>query len=690
MNTVRQLIRQPFRLLCAVLMTALAVAALTVCLGQIPAARSAERKLEETFHTTALLTDAFQYDEETITFPDGTEFLRRIPIPVMPEEISSWLERTAAEHPETVKLLADHGLASAYIPALTMDNYCAYPPEGTPSISNGLLSLTRGTGDSAFQEPTPFGTPFDCAMFEITLTEAEPYQYYGLSFLTMTGTIHKVISLQEGFPDPTGFTLRMSFPLSDSWDPETLALETGRRYLVYGTQYYDLDWALRHEIMCNYKINEHKTIQIDSLDPESFHLYDDWTLEKYESYGTPSYTVGYYDHEGEHIIISNLQYEQMRTAYLKLDSARNYGETAGSPYEIPGIVSLEGTAEEYLASPEGALWQTTLEQMEVNHHAFPVLGVDKLGYVGEFAREDARIVEGRDFTPEELASGARVCVISETVAASSGLKPGDTISLRYYDPDRNSPYQSFLENGPGTTNPAAYRYGATTPFAGEAEEYTVVGLYRYSNAWASPVGSPYAFTPNTVFVPKNAVTGEMSYAKQAVFRTVVLRNGTLPQFRSLADAAGYSDLFIYHDQGYPAAAQSVAQYKIIAARAATVGILVYGIILALFLLLLSMQQRNNTRIMATLGTGRGRIIGHILLESFCILLVGTVLGAAGGAALWDAVVDALLVSAGVSLDIGLGAMDHIRIALGQLAAAMLLTLCLAVPMSRTGSMSNRK
>ena len=689
MNTVRQLIRQPVRLLCGVLMTALAVAALTVCLGQMLAARSAEQKLADTFHTTALLTDAFQYEEDVIVFPDGTEHHVRTPIYVMPEEISAWVEQTAAEHPETVKLLADHGLASAYIPALTMDNYTDYPPDGRLTLSDGQLGVTRSSsGISAAAEPMPFGTPYDCAMFEITLTEVEEVQRFGRSVLIMAGTIDKVIALHEGFPDPTGFTLRMSFRLPE---PGDVVPEPGKRYLVYGTQYYDLDWALRHEVMDSFRVNQHITIQIDAFDSEDFHLYDDWTLEKYESYGTGSYTVGYYIHEGEHISISDVQYSQMRAVYLKLDSARNYGASeSASVYEIPNIIHLDGTAEELLASPEGALWWETLEDMDVNYHAFPVLGVDKLGYVGEFARENARIVEGRDFTAEELASGARVCVISETVAHASGLQPGDTVSIRYYDPDRESPYQYFLESGLGTTNPAAYRYGSNTPFAGGPEEYTIVGLYRYSNAWASPASDPYAFTPNTIFVPKAAVTGEMSYAKQAVFRTVVLHNGTLPEFMAIAEDAGYEDLFVYSDQGYHAAAQSVAQYQIVAARAAVVGVLVYGIILVLFLFFFPLQQRKNIVIMAALGTDRSAMIGHILLDGFCILLLGTILGCVGGAVLWNAVIDVLMASAEVSLELELKAKGYAQIALGQLATAMFLTSFLAVPMTKIKSLTNRK
>lgn len=195
--------------------------------------------------------------------------------------------------------------------------------------------------------------------------------------------------------------------------------------------------------------------------------------------------------------------------------------------------------------------------MRVNYQTFPVIGVDKLGYVADFARETARIVEGRDFTQEELTSGAKLCIISETLAAANGLTVGDTISPRFYNYDWNSPYQGFVSKGEGVVNHSAYVYTTQTEFSGEAESYVIIGLYRQDNAWGDVSENLYSFTPNTVFVPRASVSSDMDYGNQAFFQTLVLRNGAIQEFRALVDEAGYTDLFVYYDQEYTTISDSL-------------------------------------------------------------------------------------------------------------------------------------
>ena len=157
-------------------------------------------------------------------------------------------------------------------------------------------------------------------------------------------------------------------------------------------------------------------------------------------------------------------------------------------------------------------------------------------------------MDGRDFTENELAGSEKVCIISQSVAARSGVQVGDTIELRTYAYDPNIVLQRE-EIKSGTAYPSAAIYSEALGFTSEMETYTIVGLYRQEDAWENNY-DPYGFTPNTVFVPKSSVTAEMITKDSGIYSTLVLHNGNLDEFQTLMEEAGYPDLFICYDQGY--------------------------------------------------------------------------------------------------------------------------------------------
>ena len=275
-----------------------------------------------------------------------------------------------------------------------------------------------------------------------------------------------------------------------------------------------------------------------------------------------------------------------------------------------------------------------------------------------------------------------MCILSQTLAAANGISVGDTIDLQYYQYDWDSPYQYFLESGFGTTRPTAYFYTGSTPLEAESQTYTVVGLYRNGDPWGAEEEELYGFTTNTIFTPKKAVTGTMDYGNQGLFRTLVLENGKIPQFRELVTAAGYEDLFIYHDQGYEAVEPHLAHYQSAAGRALWVGVSLWAAIMLLTVLLFTLQQKKNLEIMRRLGTPPGACIRYIILSQGAILLPGTLLGLGAGIVLWSKVAEKLLASGSGTLTLEMNPASMAIPALIQLAAVLLGVLCLALYLTR--------
>ncbi len=730
MKPIKQLLRQPLKSLSGILTVALAVAILCVSVGQSMAANRTKENMERHFTTIALMTHAHRYEEREVELFNGEVIKYKAFMPQVPEEIVELINTMVVEHPELVKTMVSPGLASAYIPELMPDNLSHY------TYHYPLIGSTEAH-EAHEQEGA---VTYSGAVFEIVLTEMEePFvgSYNGVledgtevSFTTnvsveLRATVESVISLEEGYPNPVGKTALISLSLNSEEELTALDLEVGGRYLVCGDNFQDGNWMLKSEI--SRKLTERG----NPTQPEDVDLNNVRYLTEEESawYHSAIPKVGIYEsNPGDGWSLkNNIEFTQyfmdwlnaitlnISTRYLRgdveyvehanggyytADYTRYITDENGNKiqiteeeylerYQIPLIARLDGTVEEFLASDEGALWQSQLECMQINYHAFPIIGVEKLGYIADFSRENARIVDGRDFTEEELTSGAKVCILSETLAAANGLKVGDIINPQFYNYDYDNPNQEFLAGGKGVVNPWAYKFCATTEWA-STEEYTIVGLYRQNNAWGDVSENLYSFTPNTIFVPITSVTSDMDYANQGFFQTLVLQNGAVEAFRALVDEAGYEGLFVYYDQEYTTIVDTLMNYREAAEKAMLVGMVVYAVILLLFLLLFPGSQGKTLGIMTALGAKRGQKIGQILVSSMGVLLPGSLIGIVCGILLWEMVLGKLTESVGQTVVLEMEPWVLAGIASAQFALALFLTLLCALPMSRNTAMRKRK
>ena len=762
MKSLKQLARQPLKTLAGVVLVTLAVAVLCISLGQSMAAANMEQEVEKNFVTTALATNKYQYYEElaylTRELEDGStiqsEYTKRTVNMEKPDEVTELMLSLAEAHPEIVLSIEQPGLATAYVPTMTADNYTKYV-----STANSV-SMTADSDWSVHYlngriDADPTNAPYSQVVAQVTLTDISRVEGYydqwaaggtageetlktlnqhvlkedgtvdpakldiddpdlGLEAVTLqlTGTIDRVLGLQEGYADPTGYTARMTLIVPGQAELDALELEVGESYLVYGMDYTDLDYSLRNYIFAeSYGIvskefgDGYSATAIDAFDPENLHMLSQENIDgytwyyRYEHNGEypPSYQAAYYIHEQINedgsvtprcINLTNLDMLNYRSVSFSIFDLSAIREDLGESYAVPTITKLEGSAEDFLSGEDGGLWTRALEGLNISNHSFAVLGVDNLNAVGCFATQSAWLSQGRNFNKAEIAEGKKVCIISEYLAEMNGLSIGDTIPMQYLAYDWDSPYQNFLSDGYGVIKPGGYFYSINTGFAGEAERYTIVGLYGKETLWPSSSGSLYGITPNTIFVPKASVTGDMDYAEQGNFYSAVLKNGSHEEFAALMKSLGEDGLFIVDDQGYTEVKASLHDYQSVAKQAMTVGIGVYAIILLLFLFLFPAMQGKVLTTMGSLGATRREKLAHMALSTLGILVPGTVLGLIFGCALWQKVVGELTSSARVVLELELDVLSLALVAAAQLAVAFVLAFFISVPMTRQRGMRN--
>ena len=684
MKTIKQVIRQPLKSTAGIIMVALAVAILVTCVGQYAATGLTRANLDDKYDTVAIVSDEYFWEKG----PGYKKHTFKLP-----DEIQSWITDTVQSRPDLVKMESNTSLYSAYVPGVFADNFSRYE-NGDALIDQEGAYTENAAYRGAMLEVTltKVGTVLDEDISEFINMDGESNIMLNNTTMLCIGTVDKVIGMEQGFSSPIGKSISLLITAYSKEDLANLNLCAGESYLVYGMDYSDLQGTRLSNMLLTYR----------SLFEELYGVYQAWdplglsldltpVVNQIDCYMTVcdfSALPWNYVSGGEFVTLTDQRKYYTRDGdgvHLTAISAEEYIPN----YCVPTIVKLDSSTEDFLKSEDGTLWRTTLEEMEISHHGFPVLAVDKLGYQVTFAREQARIVDGRDFSESERSDGSKVCIISETVAAANSLKVGDTINLQTYGYDLNiNVQQSELRTS--TSFPGAAVYSRAMGFTSDMESYTIVGLYRQNNAWQNP-GDPYGITPNTIFVPKASITGEELVGKSGVFYTMILQNGMLDAFRQYQEEAGYPDLFICMDQGYGEIEAGLDAYEGVSSNALKIGIAGCTVILILFLLLFPAQHGKTLATMSSLGTPRGKRISHIVVSTVCLLIPGVTTGGLVGSLLWERVAATLMESVNVQipLETNMAVVAPI-LAFGITALMVAITFIVSVMVSGSRELMRRK
>lgn len=727
MKTIKQLFRQPLKTLLGMILMTLAVAVLCICVGQALAAQTTKKDLDERFSTVAIpsLQEDLTGAERIHTEEELLQWLEKMAQEhpdiiqgLAPNRLlSAYIPQLLPYNIQARENVSNHEVDAAIFSA-GLDAYAGSTHYDSAMLVIKLETISEPMGPMDSEDvpqallPRDKSDSFSDYVESLTLLERENKQQRleedlrrtdteGYS-VELTGTVTQVLSLPDGLRDPVGMTARLTLTLPSAQEIEALELEPGREYIVYGMDYFD-----EYQFLAEYmKIGQFKHISFEPIDPE---LLRDPTEEEIKRFSQNKRidAVKIYNH----VPLEQWQYNRLGIVSMTLCAPINmipyqqilddagqvvdripqtqvtYTDGSGNTvtlsaeefdrlYAIPTIAPLDGSAEDFLASAEGEKWRAAIEQAQVNNHAFAVVGVDEMHQVASFALGKTQIGEGREFTAEEIASGAKVCIVHEWVSNNAGLQIGDTITLSFYHTDYGLPYQMTAAQDKGLLRPAASLYFGTTPFV-ETAEYTIVGFWQ-GNIWPDADENYYNFSANTVFVPNASVQTPMEQCSSIAFVSAVLENGMINQFHDLAKRSGYAGRFKYCDQDYSEIAANFHNYESLAGQIVVIGAALYVILLLLFLLLYPAAQRKTVRTMESLGCTYGKRFGHVLLSAMTIMVTASVLGCLMGSQLWDRVVAALQATAETSITLQLEPGVLAVVAAAQLVLALLLSILVAL------------
>ena len=629
MNPLHQLTRRPVKAAFGVLLLALAGAILCLSGGQYWAAVQTRAAVERTYTTVAVITGLGSSEETADSM--NAESLRQdsafgAAIFFQEPEQQSW---------DIIRSRPTVGMVSGYSPCLK------------PAIS---LYTGHRSSDA----------PYEYSIVEIradAVTEVinDWFGESGCASWQLDGQVLGIYGLNDAFRDPSG--QRASVTLCQVYDDpaELLHPEAGKRYLLLSHSYTDDEWSLRRNVA-------------DWVFMETNVQSGPWSLDilgnliRYDQRANPDGTkYCRLAHDGEFtddadgfvelapdeliysdpatgVEVTNIDPDDFGRFSFAVDALKDTGEIMVedpqqpgnwrpetvdyTQYNLPSIQELPDgvTAQEVIDST--ASWQTALKALDVTNHSVPVLTVEKVEALADFAAGNAMVTQGRSFSQSEYDSGAAVCLISESLARESGLDVGDALPLSLYEDDPGLPpiYARFQES----CNPRASVFVTQEGFRQETE-YTIIGLYRQSSEW---VTTPTSFTPNSVFVPEKSVTCRTVTGSCGVWSSLVLQNGTIDQMEARLKENGLGGTVTYYDQGYSDIVESLDGYTRVSRTVLLVGLALWAVVLAAYCVLLPMQEGKTALRMWTLGAKRRDIAGQIWTPSALMATAGTVIALA--------------------------------------------------------------
>ena len=682
MNPMHQLTRRPVKAAFGALLLALAGVILALSGGQFWAAVQTRAGVEETYTTVAVVTGGKRQlvSSGDIVYEDiGPTY-----------EANEFLKEAAQKGWSIIRGQATMGLAGGYSPKLT--------PLTTFYQMDVDSSDTRIDNDE--------DVPYNFAILEIEITEVgEERVYYPREYDTgaffnwvVSGKVLGVQAMSGDWNDPTGRNANFYLQITGESDAAGKALQAGQRILVFTHNYRDLDFEQRCLIaedlrLSGYEVDPRsldiennliryadRTTAITITDGEGNPWPDDAPLYKDPVTGSES-TI---DLRRLNTIAFNvddcsqpwtLYDEQWNVEEQKWEWTVQRVIAYDTDYDLASFTILpEGvTAEEMIAS--SPTWQKAMESVRVNSHSVPVLAVNHLEALADFAAGTTMVTQGRSISQAEYDSGAAVCLISESLARENGLNVGDVLPLSLYEYDRDLRYSYIHEYNP---RPSCY-----LPDQGfqQETEYTIIGLYRQSNEW---VTTPTSFTPNSVFVPEKSVTCQTVYGNYGVWSSLILQNGTIDQMEARLEENDLGGAVTYYDQGYSDIVESLDGYTRVSRTVLCVGLALWAVVLAAYCVLLPMQESKTALRMWTLGAKRRDIAGQIWTPSALMAAAGTVIALAVSIPGMSWATDKIQALTGSDLTLKVSTGQTVALCAGALAIALAVIALVSVSTAQRG------
>lgn len=318
-------------------------------------------------------------------------------------------------------------------------------------------------------------------------------------------------------------------------------------------------------------------------------------------------------------------YESIQLVYDSAGEGLVYGPD-GTPFPIQRWEDVE--RDPALKRYFQELWQ----ELRVQQHTHNVVATSDAASVPAFHLGIAALTKGRLITEAEYAQGARVCLISDTVAKSQGWQVGDRVDMQLFESEYVPVGARFVHTQP------IYR-GEETPFV-DRGAYEIVGIYSlYPTAgYTELAASTTEVSPYSIYIPASSIAAGRDLSGALVNGStfsIRLKNGSAQQFQADLAAKGllteqdgqYTPTLHFYDQGYSAVASSLRSMGSTARLLLLLSSILLLIVCALTAYFFWQSQRQTVGIFRILGGTKRQAISALLLCASVLTVLGAAVGA---------------------------------------------------------------
>ncbi|HHW23001.1 MAG TPA: FtsX-like permease family protein [Clostridiaceae bacterium] len=251
---------------------------------------------------------------------------------------------------------------------------------------------------------------------------------------------------------------------------------------------------------------------------------------------------------------------------------------------------------EALHAEEDNIYLKIAKFYEAMNNSLMICRAREIDDIEEFNQGYLKPVSGRLFTREEADSGAKVCVISQSLANTHNLNVGDTLTIRLSDDE----------------NATMYAWGDKMS---RQEDLTIVGIVNHHTDYHRNVYT----TPVTDSARPVRFLYDLGQA--------TIRNGTAEEFLSAIKPLLPERTFIaVYDQGYQATADAL---KVIRNAAISLSVIAFAVtitVLSFFAYMFTDKQREAIEIMRCFGAKKNETRLYLIIGASLTSLVAVAAG----------------------------------------------------------------
>ena len=328
--------------------------------------------------------------------------------------------------------------------------------------------------------------------------------------------------------------------------------------------------------------------------------------------------------------------------YRKTGEFFSYVDPEEIPYFIQRWDDVQNNPEE--ATYFAALWQAT----EHSASSFAVTLTSDIAQVPAWHTGGMFLNEGRMITKEEYRTGAKVCMISASLAKKQGWQVGDMLDMHLYQ------YEYFKQCQGTEADTGIDRSMYTEGFFDE-DQYEIVGIYsqREITDTGDTALEVFAQPWNAIYIPENSAPNAPALEDRPIqpsLITIELQNGSVDEFKAAVEEMGLTDQvpgeyeikFSYFDQGYSKIAGGLQEMhrnaKILLGLSSALMLVTMVLVSFLF----SRQHKHSAGILRMLGGSKGQAFAAILVCAAAVVAAGSIAGTILGGSLTQTVAASIL------------------------------------------------